>query len=280
MARVVAVSRPMHPRPLLRTFAIAGLFAAAGWGSLNGAIKKAEPSRREVTVKLALRFPERYAETPGLVDRILPQPLVDREQLTALELKEVFDAARAPFKHRDAKPEPIAGAFAPQALRGKSQGIMLWGPYKELPAGKYLVVYRFQVLETSKVGSALFFDVARDACTRTGAKVPVGKNATGTWHEIALPVEVGPDMPLEFRFWPDGNTVALDRVYVFQETYKPNAKPKISPDLNLPYGEPVAGKPDVVTSPHTEDEGRIDVRGLDKGTAVRCPYTGKYFRVP
>ena len=48
----------------------------------------------------------------------------------------------------------------------------------------------------------------------------------------------------------------------------------------LPYGVPVPGKPDFVTSPYAPKAGYVDVRGYTRGQAVRDPYTGQMFLVP
>jgi hypothetical protein len=56
--------------------------------------------------------------------------------------------------------------------------------------------------------------------------------------------------------------------------------PKPSPREDLPYGIPVITKKGCVYSPHAPDKGYVDVEGLARGTRVKCPYTGKHFRVP
>ncbi len=48
----------------------------------------------------------------------------------------------------------------------------------------------------------------------------------------------------------------------------------------MPYATPVAGKPGLVTSPFAPYAGYVDVRGYPPGQEVKCPYTGKLFRVP
>jgi hypothetical protein len=57
-------------------------------------------------------------------------------------------------------------------------------------------------------------------------------------------------------------------------------KPPVSVRDDLPYGIPVVGKKGMVYSPYAEDKGQVDVEGLKRGTRVKCPYTGKHFRVP
>jgi hypothetical protein len=49
---------------------------------------------------------------------------------------------------------------------------------------------------------------------------------------------------------------------------------------DMPFGIPVLGKKGFVTSPYLPDGGYVDVSAFAPGTAVRDPYTGKFFRVP
>ena len=57
------------------------------------------------------------------------------------------------------------------------------------------------------------------------------------------------------------------------------AKPA-APREDLQYGQPVVGKKGFVYSPFAPDKGQVDVEGIPAGTKVKCPYTGKTFRVP
>jgi bla regulator protein BlaR1 len=63
---------------------------------------------------------------------------------------------------------------------------------------------------------------------------------------------------------------------------RPDASPAVStaPASDIPAGTAVPGKPGFVTSPHAHKAGYIDVRGFVEGTEVKCPYSGKTFRVP
>jgi hypothetical protein len=49
---------------------------------------------------------------------------------------------------------------------------------------------------------------------------------------------------------------------------------------NLPYGTPVPGRINMVNSPHAGKTQLVDVSGMSAGQTVKCPYTGKMFKVP
>ena len=53
-----------------------------------------------------------------------------------------------------------------------------------------------------------------------------------------------------------------------------------APASDLPYGTPIAGRPGFVNSPFAAKHQLVDVTGLPVGMEVKCPYTGKLFRVP
>ncbi len=137
-------------------------------------------------------------------------------------LTKVCDAAEKPMQHRDAAPAELAGAHAKFALRGRSGAILLWGPYAPLPAGRHLVVYRFRLMEPA--GDArCFVDVAHDAVTFSGRR-PGAEEVGAGWTEIAVPVDAPREMEFEFRFWPGGREVGLDRIYVYRLGDDPGAR--------------------------------------------------------
>lgn len=56
--------------------------------------------------------------------------------------------------------------------------------------------------------------------------------------------------------------------------------PAPKPVGDLPFGSLVAGRPNMVNSPYAGKTQLVDVSGMGAGQTVKCPYTGKLFKVP
>ena len=76
---------------------------------------------------------------------------------------------------------------------------------------------------------------------------------------------------------PDPKTTPAPAPVKTQTTPPPVAA---AAPAKLPFGAPIAGRPGFVNSPFAEKHQLVDVTGLSVGTEVKCPYTGKLFRVP
>lgn len=64
------------------------------------------------------------------------------------------------------------------------------------------------------------------------------------------------------------------------KTTPPPAPAPAAAAPKLPFGTAINGRPGFVNSPYAEKHQLVDVTGLAVGTEVKCPYTGKLFRVP
>lgn len=60
----------------------------------------------------------------------------------------------------------------------------------------------------------------------------------------------------------------------------PEADLKPVGGTTLPFGTPAFGRKGYIYSPYAPDRGLINVVDVSAGTKVRCPYTGRTFRVP
>ena len=85
--------------------------------------------------------------------------------------------------------------------------------------------------------------------------------------------------------------VAVNSTPAPQPPPQPQVKPnppvqKVAPPptaevkTELPFGVAIPGRPGFVNSPYAAKHQLVDVTGLPTGMEVKCPYTGKLFRVP
>lgn len=65
-----------------------------------------------------------------------------------------------------------------------------------------------------------------------------------------------------------------------QQTPPAPEAPKPAVAAELPMGIAIPGRPGFVNSPFAAKHQLVDVTGLPTGMEVKCPYTGKLFRVP
>lgn len=94
-----------------------------------------------------------------------------------------------------------------------------------------------------------------------------------------------PERPRTEPVKPNGDVAALTKSQptapVAPKTTPPATTPQVKPSApELPYGSAISGRPGFVNSPYAAKHQLVDVTGLPVGMEVKCPYTGKLFRVP
>lgn len=94
-----------------------------------------------------------------------------------------------------------------------------------------------------------------------------------------------PERPRTAPVKPNSDVAALTKPQptapVAPKTTPPATTPQVKPSApELPYGSAISGRPGFVNSPYAAKHQLVDVTGLPVGMEVKCPYTGKLFRVP
>lgn len=91
--------------------------------------------------------------------------------------------------------------------------------------------------------------------------------------------EVTPERPRTTEDTPNSSVAANNVTPKTSPTPPPSSEVE-TPAVELPYGNAIAGRPGFVNSPYAAKHQLVDVTGLPVGMEVKCPYTGKLFRVP
>ena len=110
--------------------------------------------------------------------------------------------------------------------------------------------------------------------------VPGGVSASSSSNIAAnRPKTAAPERPRSSPVAANSNVAAMNKPAPSTPSIAPEVPP--SPAVaELPYGSPIAGRPGFVNSPFAAKHQLVDVTGLPVGMEVKCPYTGKLFRVP
>lgn len=142
-----------------------------------------------------------------------------------------------------------------------------------------------------------------------GTRIPYRAPATSNYYTgpiYSAPAPVGPARPTPrpspSRIKPRSEPRSMTRIPVDEpspsapvvrnEPAAPNTVPSVAarsnssapalekPAADLPYGSAVPGRPNMVNSPYAGKTQLVDVSGMTAGQTVKCPYSGKLFKVP
>lgn len=204
--------RPVMVRLFLSSCTMGALFAGA---FIQDACGRTPADPDDAKIDFGYADETDHPEGRKVLERAAAADPTSLSGVSQVTLAKVYDATSPPMESRGGEAANVDGAHAPEALKGTTPGIMLWGPYEPMSAGRHLVVYRFRFLEKPKKGEACFIDVAHGAVTFSGRR-PKSDEVGLRWNEVAIPVHAPREMDFEFRFWPNGNQVAIDRVYVYR----------------------------------------------------------------
>jgi hypothetical protein len=194
--------------------------------------------------------------TVGLLCFALSAPLAVANPLKSIgsSLKKAGNALN-PFKKSEAKPAPTAPA---PAVKAKAKPT---AP-KPAPAKKK------KPSAASSAKSKPAAEASKTAATAGTAATAATAATNGTDEKVdstETPPETAPDAA------PSDTT---------ETPPAPEAAAAPVPLAELPFGIPVMGRKGYVRSPYAEDQGMVDVNDIPAGAKVKCPFTGKVFRVP
>jgi tetratricopeptide (TPR) repeat protein len=136
-----------------------------------------------------------------------------------LELVERYDAAKLAIVNDGARGgiALIGGAQAGAVWVGKPgvNDFTVTGPKSNLPAGQYLVVYRLMLRQPAN-GKAAPLDVSATGGQLANRSIAADKLPVNQWRCVGAPAQATRDLTgVEFRVWQHGQSVAVDRIYVF-----------------------------------------------------------------
>jgi clan AA aspartic protease (TIGR02281 family) len=120
------------------------------------------------------------------------------------------------FKRGGGEPRMLDDSYSAMPAAGKSDQILFCCIYEKWEPGKYLFVYRIQPLSAIEGNEVYFLDVCRGGGT-VAARLPAASELTaGQWAVMPVLYEPQTEETLEYRLWPKGKEIALDRFYIFK----------------------------------------------------------------
>lgn len=200
-----------------------------------------EPIRFEVTVGEGVDA-EMEGEATNVIMKVASRQTALMEDVAAAELVSYHDAVDLGLGEIDGEPagriveneqedeeeeedQPASiifaspeEAFAPRYIHGREgvNNFLLYGPYAEIPAGRYIVAFRFMP-ETRSRGSYGAVEVAQGGATASKFELEPRGLFPQLWNVRAVRYEPEEKQThVEYRVWQNEIPLAVDRVYVFR----------------------------------------------------------------
>lgn len=168
--------------------------------------------------------------------------------------------AAAPAEKPAPAPKPVKAAPKPAAKTAKATPSKKASSKKPSQETASTNSSKSKTSKTSKTGSA----------TKTGAAAAAAAGAAG-----ATGPESASDVVKDGALPPTGEAGANGDTPPDTAAATPPAAP-----VEIPFGTPVMGRKGYVHSPFAPEQPMVDVSEIAAGTKVKCPFTGKIFRVP
>ncbi len=178
----------------------------AGNGDQNG-----RPGHPVVRVKVAKANAREAQQVIDDVAAHFPTVLKDVRQL---ELLRYHDASE--FKTTgNGHPQKLPGSFSATPMGGSDSFILFWGIYEKWGSGNYLFVYRVEALTGPRKTDVCFLDVCKDGNTQAQRRPNASDFDPGHWRAMPVSITLTQPTTLEYRLWPNADSIALDRLYIF-----------------------------------------------------------------
>ena len=284
IALVAMTSCSLPPREAWRQIQRDGLipFVATQWSSdstpamqTNRQMLAAQGQKRQATAVQQVASASTTAGTnligpPVVTPNTTPSPaMIDEKSIpSAQAVPGLVGYVRTPFTN----PPRLVD------VRGMSAGSKVVCPFTNKP----FLVPGAAIAEPSKVAVAPV-PAPTPAPTPTPAAPKITPPPTAT-ASVQVPTKVAAMNKPQSSVPPAPATQAKPQNPVASANTKPapisTPPPAKAEPQETPFGTPIAGRPGFVNSPYAAKHQLVDVTGLPVGIEVKCPYTGKLFRVP
>ena len=172
------------------------------------------PGRPHPTRSLEVVNKTEATEAPKIIDSIAANYPDLLTGVKLVELVKYHDGSD--FRRYFGGPAHIAESYSTTPVSGGGGFIWLWGIYEKWPPGKYLVVYRIQLLSEADDKNVCFCDVPKDGTTIASRRPAASEFKSGHWSEVPVPVTLREPTKIEYRLWTNEHEMGMDRVYVFR----------------------------------------------------------------